>query len=405
MILLRSVRFASLLALVGFPATALAFADSAPSPKDTGNTVVDRVLESGSLAVGTLRVALRGAEEQPLSGREVTLKILHNSVAEGNRRTEQRATTDSSGVVSFGGLATATAFSYLVESTGEGATYASEPFAMSTASGKEVVLHVLPSTPDITQTMSAGRMLLFMEPKADVIKAEVVIDYVNIGKVTWVPSSVVIPLPEGWKAFKAEEAESTLKVESLGDRVVLTGSLPPGNRSVSFSFQVPRVDSDTALVEMGTPPRMAEIQVMAEAPPEGGLQVAGFSPAQRQTTNDERRMWFARRATASGAAEPSTISAQITGLPVRGPGRWLALLLALAAAATGLFYSLRFRPRGEDPDLVDARALVADELALLLRGRQQGVVGEATFRTTQRLLLTALARLMAKPSPSPERPS
>ncbi len=321
-------------ALLAAPLAAHAFPSSAPSGAAMSSTVVDRVTDAKDLPSGTLRVTLLDEREQPLPNRDVVLRVLHNSVAEGNRRTERHGTTDASGTVLFDALAAETAFSYVVQSAGDATTYASDPFEMNPARGKAVVLHVLPSTPDIDQTMSAGRLLLYLEPKDDVIQAEVLLEYVNIGKMAWVPSNVSIPMPAGWKAFKTEESGSTLTVENVGDQVFLRGSLPPGNRSVSFRFQVPRPDSPSARVELGTPPRLAELQVMAEAPGDGGLSVAGFPPAERRPMNDERKVWFTHRTLSAESGQPVTLSAELSGLPVRGPGRWVALWAAAPTACT-----------------------------------------------------------------------
>jgi len=61
-----------------------------------------------------------------------------------------------------------------------------------------------------------------------------------------------------------------------------------------------------------------------------------------------------------------------------------------------LYVALRHRPKEELQDVSTARKLIVEEVALLRRARQQGVVGQSTFESTQRVLLTALARLMAR---------
>jgi hypothetical protein len=86
------------------------------------------------------------------------------------------------------------------------------------------------------------------------------------------------------------------------------------------------------------------------------------------------------------------------GLPVPGPGRWVALLVALGLVLGGVVVrgagSKMAGVRGAHPEEVDAaRLLILNELRDLERVRREGTVGPRTYEQARRELVDALARL------------
>src|SRR5580704_14247236 len=76
----------------------------------------DQEKEDPTLAPGTIAVELRDPDDHPVADEVVTLGVLINSVAKGDTRKHEQATTDAHGAVVFSGLETASNIAYRVSS-------------------------------------------------------------------------------------------------------------------------------------------------------------------------------------------------------------------------------------------------------------------------------------------------
>ncbi|MGE0327038.1 MAG: hypothetical protein AB7S68_32245 [Polyangiaceae bacterium] len=95
-----------------------------------------------------------------------------------------------------------------------------------------------------------------------------------------------------------------------------------------------------------------------------------------------------------GALERVTIT--LSGIPTRGPGAWIAVAIALAAVAAGLFFALRKQPEkaAKAPEeLIEAQELILEELVRLTQAHERGEIGPKTFQRARQGLLDAAARL------------
>jgi hypothetical protein len=230
----------------------------------------------------------------------------------------------------------------------------------------------------------------------DIFQFEVMFRVFNMGRVTWVPGDVSFNLPVGAKGFVANESMSDTRAVLTDDRTVeLQGTFQPGQHDVTFRFQVPNEHDETADFEIGLPPHMAEVRVMAEAAPGMSLTVAGFDAAEKSAGPDGERLLVTARQLQPGEPEMSSVSIQLSGVPTPGPGRWIAVALAAVIALFGVWTASRTKATLVAPvdDLKRARARLLDELLQLEKAKTAGDIGPSTYENAKKILLNALGRV------------
>jgi hypothetical protein len=378
----------------------------------------DATMMAGDLAPGTIEARIVDQNEQPLSGTEVRLGILRQTVAEGEERTHRTATTSADGIVRFERLETGSDHTYRVtvqrdppvgDSSASPAQYASEPFSLTREAGQRVLLHVYPATSDVNQTVIGFSGVVVVEPRDDVFQFQVMFRVFNMGRVTWVPNDVTLDLPKGFKAFTPQESATDARFVIGDGRVKLLGTFSPGEQDVSFTFQVPNDHDENVEFRLSMPPHVADMRVIAEAARGMGLEVAGFEPAQMTPSPGGQRVLRTGRRLKPGDEPLQTLTIRLTGVPSPGPGRYIAALLAAVAALIGLGAAVA-RPehdrRALARDTEQARRLLLDELIALEKAKRADLVGPRTYESTRRTLLDALARLEADhPTKKPRRKS
>lgn len=370
-----------------------------PSDSELGfNPVPDRSTPSPLVPKHTIEVHVVDANGKALPGVEVKLGILRQSVAAGEDREHRTATSDASGIVRFDKLpGHDTSYSYRISVTRDGANFAAPPFNLDENNGQQVILHLYDVVRDLAATRLGMFGMLFVETRDDVFQFEVMFRVFNIGRTAWVPENVSIGLPQGWKAFRAQDAMSDIRFENIDDRVVLRGTFTPGQHEVGFTFQVPNDQTERRSFDIRLPPRVGQMQVIAAAPQTMDLEVAGFDAAKPMAGNDGSRnlVTIKRMQPGDGALERLTIT--LSGIPTRGPGAWIAVGIAIAVVAAGLFFALRRDPDHKDEkapeELIEAQELILDELVRLTQAHARGDIGPKTFEKARRGLLDAAARL------------
>ncbi|HTQ03363.1 MAG TPA: hypothetical protein VMI54_05885 [Polyangiaceae bacterium] len=401
-------------ALVVLPARAFAQDEPGPMPASHAGftahqTAPDTVDPAPDLKAGSIEATLLDPDEHPLPNLDVRLGIMFNKVAEGESRSEKNTQAGPDGVAHFDGLQIGSAYAYRVTVRRGAALYASTPFNLKEAGGMRVTLHVFPVTQDLNSAAVGMRGFFYIETRDEVFQIEGLFRVINLGRTAWVPQDVVIGLPDGWKAFSAGESMYDSKFEAVEGRGArLVGTYPPGQRDVNFRFQVPKEAASSATFRFTPPPRSAEIRVIAVANPAMGLEVDGFEPPQVSIGPSGDRVLVTRKLAARGETQVAPFTATLTGLPVPGPGRWIAILIALAfggagwAAAAGKW---RFVSTERiQTDKARARELLLDELVALTRAKERGEVGPQTYERTHRALMDALARI-GMPEPKPRKAS
>ena len=358
----------------------------------------DTESEDPSLPTGTIVVELRNAENNPVSGGgpwDVSLGVLHQSVAKGESREHKMATPDDKGMARFDGLETGSGIAYRVTVPKDGATFAAMPFQLPESKGMRVAIHVYPVTRDIQQALVVMQGIFFVEVKDDRIQIEQVYSIFNLGKVTWLPDGVILKLPDKFTALSAQQTMSDQgldSVDKVGGR--LHGTFAPGRHEVSFRWQLPYAGEKDVDFEVGLPPHVAVVRAMAGAA--GGVRfvVAGFPDAESKTDAQGQKVLVTEKQ--ARRDEPWTsLHVRLEGLPTPGPGRFIATGLAGLAVTVGLFFAFGGgdKPARSAHDKGRRAGLLAGLLDLE-KARKAGDVGPKTYERARRDFIDAIARTL-----------
>lgn len=363
-----------------------------------GQPTPDSSAPASDLPPGTLDVTIVDADDRPLAGIDVRLGILSQKISEGEQRTQKNAKTNAEGKVRFTELGTTNDKSYRVTVQSGPAEYGSAPFNLRDNAGHRVLLHVYPSTSEMGRTVVFGAFVS-VEPRDDVFQCDMVLHVFNVSRMGWIPNGVVVTLPEGFKAFSAEESMSDVRFEAVEGRgAALKGTFPPGQDRVRFRFQVPKPAEREITFTLGLPERVAQAQVVAAANPEMGLEVGeGFPQAESKRSESGDRVLVTMKMIQRGEDTIRKMSITLTGLRVPSAGRWVAVAIALLFAGVG-----GLAARGDihiasaekvQGDRARARELILGELVLVERAKASGELGPNAYERAHRALLDALARI------------
>ncbi len=357
-------------------------------PADTEN-------EDPSLPKGTIVVELRDPDNNVLSGVEMSLGILHQSVAKGESREHKSATSDPKGFVRFDGLESGSGIAYRVTVGRDGATFAALPFQLSETKGMHVILHVYPVTRDIQEALVVMQGILFVEIKDDRIQIEQVFTVFNLGKITWIADNVILKLPATFTALSAQQSMSDQGVDSV-DKVggKLRGTFSPGRHEVHFHWQLPYSGEKDVDFEVGLPPHVAVMRAMAGASTGVRFVVVGFPDAEAKNDVQGQRVLVTEKQVRRD--EPWTsMHIKLEGLPTPGPARLVATGLAgvLVLTGLGLAFGAGKKPSRTSFDK-SRRAQLLAELLELENARKTGDVGPKTYERARRDLLDAIARTL-----------
>lgn len=351
------------------------------------------------LEPGSITATIVDERGKPLSGQQVRLGILFQKIAEGEARSEKFAQADAEGTVHFTGLARGTDHAYRVTVQAGAASYQTAPFNLRQDMGQRVILHVYPSTSDVEQAQIGMRGYLYVETRDDVFQCEVLFRVFNVGQLTWVPNDVVVQLPKGFKAFKAQEGMTDVHFEAVdGVGARLKGTFSPGQNEASFRFQMPKGNEDTLTFRMGLPPHVAEMRVIAEASSTMNLDVEGFQPPVPTSNNNGQRVLVSVKQLLRRDETMKDFVATLSGIPTPGPGRWFAIAIALSLAIGGVFAAngaFDDASGGKDlaADKKRAREVLLEELVALEAARRAQRIGPRSYEQSRSALIDAIARL------------
>ncbi len=371
---------------------------AAPAPEQLEQ---DAVMPAAEIPPGTIVVRLVNEKSDPVAHHEVKLGIVFQKISEGEQRKEETAKTDANGMARFSGLTSSSDFSYRVLVRSGPAEYASDPVQLKPEMGVVALIHLYPVTRNINEASVGSRGFVYVETRDDVFQFEVLFRVFNMGAVTWVPSSAMMRLPSGFKAFKAGDSGSDVRFEeAAGDGVRLVGTFSPGQHNVSFRFQVPREEESAAAFRFGLPPHVAEIRVIAEAAPSMQLDIDGFERPQTDVNQNGQRVVVTRHVARRGEPALESFNLMLSGIPTPGPGRWVAVLIAAALAALGFgvwrgVIGQETQTELEERDAERAKQVLLDELVDLTRARRQERIGPGTFEGARRTLVEALSRIVS----------
>jgi hypothetical protein len=407
-------RVASWLLLAALAAPSSSWAQTVPnghpSPTSQRASEEDSVVPSASVPPGSIRVRLLNEDGSPLANTDVRLGVQFQKISEGEKKTQKVAKTDDQGEVVFSGLTSGGDFSYRISANNGPAEYASDPIQLKPDSGVLAVLHVYPFTHRVEEAAVGAIVFVYVETRDDVFQFEVLARYGNRALKSWVPDEATMRLPEGFKAFKAGEAMTDVRFEEdPGRGARLRGTFSPGQHQASFRFQVPRHGDSSASFHFGLPPHVGEARFIAEAAPSMEVDVDGFEKPQVDVSQTGQRVIVTRRVAVRGEANGVTsFTAQLSGIPTPGVGRWVAAAIAALLAGLGVA-AFRGRLGAEtqadlqERDAERARRVLLDEVVDLTRARRADRVGPGTYESARRALVEALARIVAQNPTAPAR--
>ncbi|HYQ47192.1 MAG TPA: hypothetical protein VER11_34715 [Polyangiaceae bacterium] len=374
-----------------------------------GEPLADVNEPSAALEPGTISATIVTDQGVPLVAQQVRLGIMFQKIAEGESRSEKFAQTDAQGSVQFSGLTRGSDYAYRVTVQAGSANYQTAPFNLKPDMGQRVLLRVFPSTADPERAAFGMRGYLYVETRDEVFQCEALFRVFNVGQITWVPRDVVIQLPKGFKAFKAQEGMTDVRfeeVEGVGAR--LKGTFPPGQSEASFRFQIPKSNEDSLVFRMSVPPHVAEMRVIAEASSTMNLAVDGFQPPVATANQNGQRVLVSVKQLRERNEELKDFTATITGIPTPGSGRWFALAIAGCMAIGGVFAArgaFDSTPGTSDAigDKKRARELLLRELEALEVARREERIGPRSYQQSRVALIDAIARLGLPPSAGPTK--
>lgn len=368
----------------------------------------DTAEDDPALPVGTIVLTVKDADDRTLAETDVTLGIVHNTVATGESRERKSATTDAEGNVRWDGMGHGSGTSYRVSVARDRAVFGTDPFTLGDRAGKRVVLHVYRTTSDIEEALVGTQGLVYLALREDAIVLEHLYSIFNLGAVAWVPDGVTLELPEDYKAFNRPDSMSGVGVDEVNGRGLLRGTIGPGRHDLQFRYQVPLDQAERQTIRIQLPPHVAQMRVMVEATKTMGVEIPGFEPARKTKNREGKRVLVAEKRVTRDSGGLQTLEITLTGLPTRGPARWIAIALAALAVVGGFAYvHNRGNESGPDDetrrDLIDARDALLREIVELTRRHRAGEIGPKTYARVRGALLEALDRLVTQIQGSPQK--
>ncbi|MEP7126285.1 MAG: hypothetical protein ABJE95_35465 [Byssovorax sp.] len=354
-----------------------------------------------ALPVGSIVVSLRDSQDRPIPHAKFSLSELFNTVAKGEKpeRITSREVGDD-GTLRIDNLMIGTSTTYRISSARAGGQYALPRFPLNDKAGKRAVLHVFDASANIEELSAGMQGVVYISLRDDVIQVEQLLSVFNLGEVAWVPD-VAFKLPDGFKAFNKQDSMNEARVEEVKDHgAALRGTFGPGRNDMDFRYHVPLDGNEKQTLTIELPPRVAQMRVMAESSRAMALKVANF-PDPQKVTRDGKHLLVTERQVSRSESGAQTIEITLTGLPVKGPGRWIAVLLAVIAGASGIVHVVRHRDEGEIDDdtrndLVEAREALLAEMVALERAHAKGDIGPKSYARVRASLVDALARIVSQ---------
>lgn len=286
---------------------------------------------SADVPAGTIRVTVVDPEGVPVADAAVDVGTL----AQGGDRQRVNARTDARGRALFEGLATGSGQAYRVNVPYSGATYSSTPFQLPSDRGYEVRITRLPVTRD-DRYVFFHVFRVIAELRDDRLHIIHQAELTNAGRETYVfpASGERGALPEGALAFQAQRVMTDQRVEEESGGYVIRGSLPPGTVQLAWAYDLP-VDGDTVRIPVDVPLRFFGLQVFSEAPEGLVMNVRGL-PSPQRVDNNGQPIWITQVTRGPDEAPIEHFTVTLSGIPGPGPGRWLAVVLAVLFVLGGV---------------------------------------------------------------------
>jgi hypothetical protein len=331
--------------VAGFAAVLTAVTLSAQMPDLSQMSGVP--LPSGDLPAGTISVrVVRGSLTNNVAGQPVELHVGGEVLT---------ASTDENGRAMFTTVPPGTTVH--ATTTVDGQRLASQEFAVPTNGGVRLILAAraaaAPATAAAPGKVTLGGGSRFVIEIADeTVTLYAILDVAN-GQPDPVqperPLVFEIP-PEATNVTVLEGSSPLAKAE--GKIVRVSGPLPSGSTSVQFAYQLPFSGGDLR-IRQRLPLPLAATSLIVSRTPELTFNSRQIS-SQRETTMEGQSYYVAN---GPGIPAGAALEVDLKGLPHHSPlPRYLALTLAGAIVAAGLYFSLAgSTSRGDEQRRLEAR--------------------------------------------------
>ena len=299
------------------------------------------------LPAGTIEVEVVDGDGQPLA--EVPVRV--GIMKQGGARDALMGNTDARGVVRFTDQPTGSDQAYRVSVDHQGARYGAPPFRLETDHGHGVRIRRLPTTTNTRMLLLVlgQTMLEYRDGRIHVTEQAQI---ANLGDGTVVfGDGLHYPLPSGFMAFQSPAQMTDQRVVPQDDGFLLKGSLPPGNVTLNWAYDVP-LDGAEARIAHDIPFTTYAYRVMTDANAEMRLEVEGLDRAQ-VVTQQGRRMLVTQLERSPQDPPFGRLVIDVKGIPTPGPLRFVALGGALLLLILGLLLVTRGGRR--EQVLVEAR--------------------------------------------------
>lgn len=321
---------------------------------------------SSAVAVGSIRVKVLDINEQPVPN--ATLQL--GTMSQDSGRTTTPGTTGPDGTFVFSNLV-GDKIAYRVNVLHQGAKYSSTPFRLPADQGFDVIVRQVDTTKD-TREVVLYVGATSVELKDERLRIVQQARLVNIGQKTYVfpEEGLLLHFPKDAVAFQAEEVMTDQHMkEAKGEGMRITGSIPPGEVTLTWGFDLPQTDT-TAELTFDLPWVTFAYRVLADAAPGMTLEVDEM-PAPETHEDRGRRLLVTEVVKRVGEAPLRKVHIKLSGIPGPGPLRFIAVGLALCVLGLGFFVSRQGTAvAAAGGDATTSHDLQLEEERLLERARE-----------------------------------
>lgn len=320
-----------------------------------------------SLPTGTVQVRVIDPQGRPAANALVSLGVMQSD----GGRSSKDGKAGADGVATFDQLPGGEKQAYRVNVPYKGAKYSSNPFRLPPRGGYRVEIRQLPVTTD-SRLVVLYLGATSLELKDDRIKVVQQVRLLNLGGATYVfpEKGTLVPFPKGFMAVQTEQVMTDQHVaESKDEGVRVKGSLPPGEATLLWGFDLPLTGTE-ANFTIGLPWLTFAYRVISDAPPGMTLDVAGF-PEPMLHDEDGRRLMLTEVQLKVGDKRLEQLHVSLRGIPGPGPARWIAAAAALLLLIGGVTLANRPSARGSrDQRRTRGAEIEGRKAELLARARE-----------------------------------
>jgi hypothetical protein len=346
---------------------------------------------SPALPPGQIRVRVVDEHGDPVPSQAIQLGVMR----QGGDRERMPGVTDASGVFVYTDLPTGSGQAYRVNVPRDGATYSSTPFQLPTGMGYDVRVEVRPTVrSDRSLLLVLGQtMVELRDERLHVIQQA---RLSNLGAATYLfpEGGTRIRLPRGFTAFQTQPVMTDQRVvEIAGEGIRIEGSLPTGQVTLAWAFDLPVTGSEME-IEIPNPFRTFQYRVIATAPRGMSMEVDDMPTPVR--FDDHGQPLLGTEVQRSPEQAPlSMIRIRLRGIPGPGPARWVALGIASLFVALGLvLFARRGRTDGGAAHRAARRKELLAEADALERDFEAGEVGPEHRQSRRAAIVRELAVLL-----------